>query len=67
VEKDQFALIKSKIDENLYECIIKKSKTESEENMLFLMPIGQEEEAEGEITKWANSLRVNVRIILSEE
>lgn len=39
-ERGLFAMIKSKIDENLYECIIKKSKTESEESMLFLMPVG---------------------------
>lgn len=60
-------MIKSKIDENIYECTIKKSKTETEESMLILMPIGEEEEAQGEITKWSNTFRVNVRIILSDE
>ena len=35
--------------------------------MLFLMPHGREDEAEGEITKWTNTVRVNVRIILNEE
>lgn len=66
-DKGYFAQIKSKIDENLYESIIKKSKTEQEESMLFLMPLGQEDGAEGEITKWTNQVKVNVRIILNDE
>lgn len=54
IDQGHFAMIKSKIDENLYECIIKKSKTEHEESMLFLAPLGQEDEVEGDITKWTN-------------